>query len=165
MKVNEQFNDWSISKELFDFIRQTIPVGSTILELGSGYGTKALSMWYTMYSIEDDPKFVNLFNSTYCHAPIKQYDGYQWYDDKVVGEFVKDIDYDLLLIDAPIGAKYGRSGFLQHTELFNMNVPVVVDDTHRDEERMLSQWLFDMYPFREILRIPDPKKEATVLIP
>ena len=162
--IKEQFNDWSISRELFDFIRQTIPAGSTILEFGSGYGTKALAMYYEMYSIEDDIRFVNLFNSNYCHAPIKQYDGYQWYDREVVAEFVKDIEYDLLLIDAPIGGKYGRSGFLQHTDLFNMNVPVVVDDTNRDEERMIAEFLFNEHNFKEYLRIPDNKKEATVLL-
>ena len=35
----EEFGDASIDESLYDYIREILPPGSTILELGSGWGT------------------------------------------------------------------------------------------------------------------------------
>ena len=95
-----QFGGFAISRELFEFIRQTLPDGSTILELGSGSGTGELCRHYRMYSIEQDKKWLNTYNSTYIHAPLKN----RWYDVTILREKLPTIPtYDCILIDGPSG--------------------------------------------------------------
>ena len=65
MGVNNNFGGWSIQEVCFNFIREILPSGKTILELGSGYGTKRLSEHYKMYSIENYSQWVGKYNSTY----------------------------------------------------------------------------------------------------
>ncbi len=38
-----KFGGWAIQESCFNFIREILPEGKTILELGSGHGTDALS--------------------------------------------------------------------------------------------------------------------------
>ena len=52
-------------------IRQLAKPDSTIVELGSGNGTNRLVAEYTVYSIEDDEKWVGCCEgSNYIHAPL-----------------------------------------------------------------------------------------------
>ena len=67
---------WSISKELFDYIRKILPEGSTIVELGSGWASEQLSKYYTVYSIEHSEKWLDKYNTNYIYAPIKN----NWYE-------------------------------------------------------------------------------------
>ena len=60
------------------------------MELGSGSGTGYLSEKYNMISVENNPEFLNLENSKYIYAPIKEYidspfEGEKgWYDAKIL---------------------------------------------------------------------------------
>ena len=99
----------------------------TILELGSGEGTKQLSKFYKMYSIEHDPAYLNKHNSTYIKASLKE--GFFDLSNIAIPE------YDLLIIDAPPAYQGGkRSGFLRYVDKFDLTKPILVDDVHRDEE-------------------------------
>jgi len=93
---------WSISAHLHNFIGATLPMGSTILELGSGRGTALLASHYGMHSVEHDLRFVGLYDSSYIHAPIRN----GWYDTDVLRGELPD-RYDLILVDGPPG-KIGR---------------------------------------------------------
>jgi len=115
------------------FIVDILPAGSTIVELGSGYGTKRLTKHYTVYSVEQNKSWVGFCDkSNYIHAPI--IDG--WYDPGILKEQLPG-EYDMLIIDGPGGV--GRSYFMRHIELFpNLNnIPIIVDDANRNEERIL----------------------------
>lgn len=151
-------NNASISKICFDYIRKILPDGKTILELGSGWGTSALSKYYKMYSIEHDIRFINSYDSTYIHAPIKLYndkwkapnipqnDG--WFDVDKLSK-LSEIKYDLILVDGPPGwlnsagpgKTIGRGGFYKHLDLFNTNVPIIIDDINREAEKILLEKL------------------------
>ena len=67
------FGGWAISKTCFDYIRELLPGGKVILELGSGEGTAELAKYYRMYSIENQKEWINKYDSTYIYAPIKKY--------------------------------------------------------------------------------------------
>ena len=67
------FGSWSINNFTFDYIREILPEGKTILELGSGFGTGELAKHYKMYSIEDNPEFIGKYDSKYIYAPIRKY--------------------------------------------------------------------------------------------
>tara|TARA_Y100000310_G_scaffold308422_1_gene351526 strand:- start:485 stop:1018 length:534 start_codon:yes stop_codon:yes gene_type:complete len=147
------FDGWSITEICFNYIRDLLPDGGTILELGSGFGTDILSKYYKMYSIENDKKWVDEYNSTYIHAPIVFYDDNTefsvpegiprqrgWYNPDIVKTFLAKIEkYDLILVDGPNGGKYGRGGFYKYLDLFNTDVFIIFDDINRESERILIE--------------------------
>lgn len=141
---------WAIQESCYNFIKQILPEGKTILELGSGLGTDYLSKHYKMYSIENYKEWINKYNSTYIYAPIKMYNDewttpdlpgegspkqIGWYDPEIVKNNLP-VDYDLILVDGPNGS-FGRGGFLKHLDWFNTNVPMVFDDINREPDRLL----------------------------
>ena len=128
------FDNWTIPTELFEWIRENLPDGKTILELGSGNGTTELLKHYTVYSIEHDPAWIGQTKSNYIFAPIISYEDYEWYDSGVLLDLPK---YDLILVDGPTG-KIGRGGFYRNSHLFDMSVPIVIDDTQRYAEFKLA---------------------------
>ena len=125
-------NGSGIPGELFAWIVNNIKHGSTILELGAGNtSTRYLSEYFTLYSVEDNPEYCNLWNSTYIYAPLK--DG--WYDVDVLKDNLPK-EYDALLIDGPVGAG-NRTGILNNLDLFNLDAVFIFDDTSRETERDL----------------------------
>ena len=183
-----KFGGWAIRESCFNFIKEILPKGKTILEMGSGTGTKMLSEYYNMISIEDQHEWVGQYNSHYIEAPIRNYstnymktvglftdilegeeDNYYppdlpgensplqigWYDYKILTEKLKGLKYDLILIDGPNGA-IGRGGFLKHIDIFNTDVPIIIDDAGREAEKQL------MIKLSEVLKRPYKKlDEAT----
>lgn len=121
----QPFGGFSISKKLFDFIRENLDEGRVILEFGSGWGSGQLSNHYTVYSIEHDQKWIDKYDTHYIYAPIKN----GWYDVAVL-EKELPLNYDLILVDGPPG-HIGRGGFYTYLALFNTDVPIIFDDTHR----------------------------------
>lgn len=134
MEINKNnLGHWAISEELFDWIIDNIPQGSTILELGSGSGSHELGKMYNVHCIEHNKEWVNKFpNITYHYAPLK--DG--WYDPEWLGNLPKE--YALLLVDGPPGY-IGRTPILNHLDLFNLETVIVVDDSNRDVEKKLAE--------------------------
>ncbi|MDY7055164.1 tetratricopeptide repeat protein [Limnospira fusiformis] len=119
-------NDWAISEDLLIYILEILPVGSTILELGSGTGTFELSKYYNMVSIEHNQDWLNKCNSHYIYAPLIDD---MWYDENVVRRELRNIDYNLILVDGP--PQHRRKGLLNYLNLFNWNVPIILDDVNR----------------------------------
>ena len=123
-------------------IRQLAASNSTIVELGSGNGTNRLVSEYTVYSIEDDEKWVGYCEgSNYIHAPLINLDDSEepvrWYNPAILKKSLPE-SYDLVLIDGPAGKK-GRSGLLSNLDLFRTDVPFVIDDTLRDHECQVAR--------------------------
>ena len=163
-----KFGGWAIEESCFNLIKEILPKGKTILEMGSGYGTDFLSKYYNMISIENQPEWVGKYNSNNIEVPIKNYeidtvateglfkvednDKYTppklpgehtptqigWYDYKILTEKLKDLKYDLILIDGPNGA-IGRGGFLKHIDIFNTKVPIIFDDINREAEMKMME--------------------------
>jgi len=122
------FGKWSIDKELFDYIRQILPDGKTILELGSGWASGELSKHYTVYSIEHDFKWVDKYDTHYIYAPIVN----GWYDVSILKKELP-ATYDLILIDGPTG-NIGRGKFNTYLELFDTKAIMIFDDVNRVAE-------------------------------
>ena len=135
---DDALGSWSIDESLYDYIREVLPDGSTILELGSGYGTSWFAEHYTIYSVEHDPDFVDKYDSTYIHVPLKDHkplanhQSTRWYDAAMLREGLEGLKYDLLLIDGP---PQTRSGFFKYMELFDKDAIWVFDDLHREIDR------------------------------
>lgn len=136
--------NWALSSTAHDWIRTNLPRGCTILELGSGDGSAALTEDYTVYSVEHNPDWLNKYEKVnYIYAPIrphKQIKGFEkceWYDKDVIAK-TKDISYSIIICDGPPGT-IGRAGFLKYISLFRDDVPIIFDDYHRHYERKLAQ--------------------------
>jgi len=130
----EGLGGWSISPKMINWIFDNLPQDSIILELGSGYATKLLVEKYKVYSIEQDPNWMNKYRgSNYIYSPIKDYENYKWYDLSFINEI--DKNYDLLLVDGPTQASGGRYGLLEHIDKFyNSNAIIIFDDVNRKED-------------------------------
>jgi hypothetical protein len=151
------FGDWSISKEMFDWISNNIPDGSTIVELGSGRGTKELVKKYVVYSIEHDIEWIGFEEkSNYIYAPLV--DG--WYDVSIVKNELPE-KYDLLIVDGPI--REDRINFIKNYGIFNTNIPIIIDDTNRIEDKEMSILLSDKLQ-REPIEIGNDEKSFIILL-
>ncbi len=136
--LKDELGDWVIDESLFNYIRNVLPTGSTILELGSGYGTGRLAEYYTMYSVEHNEYFLNKYDSTYIYAPlcehkaIQNHEGTNWYSADILRPQVENLKYDLLLVDGP--PKH-RAGFVKYKDMFDLDAILVFDDYARSIER------------------------------
>lgn len=138
--TDESFHNYSITKRLFDYIRETLPEGSTILELGSGWSTGELAKYYKVYSVEHDEEYVDKYDSTYLYVGLKEHkklanhQSTLWYDAKLLKAKLEGIKYDLLLIDGP---PQTRSGFFKYMNLFDTSAIWVFDDMDRSIDRQV----------------------------
>lgn len=147
MKRNTNLNGFAISEEMFEWLQKNLPKGKTILEFGSGKGTIELTKHWKVYSIEENADWLDVAkDSTYIYAPIKHYasffDGcsqikkaWTWFDVAPIKKAMPK-SYDIILIDAPTGR--GRLGVLEFWDMFNWDVPIILDDTHREWENKLA---------------------------
>jgi len=127
------FGGSGISESMYKWIKEHLPSGSHILELGSGdVSTQHLSKTYRMTSVEDKAEFLNRHPSRYIHAPLVN----GWFDTAVL-ETQLPSDYDLILVDGPVGSE-PRAGFIKNLRLFKTNVPIIVDDTWREVEKQMA---------------------------
>lgn len=140
MKANKQddsFGFASITEDLYEYIRKVLPDDSTILELGSGWGTGQLVKHYTVHSVEHSKEFWDIHHSNYIHVPLKQHkaiknhSGDVWYDPKILKQALVGLKYDLLLIDGP---PVTRAGFVKYFDLFDPNVIMIFDDVNRKKD-------------------------------
>lgn len=148
---------WAIDVEVLQWLREHIPQGETILELGSGTGTFELVKEWNVYSIEHDDSWIGYTDSNYIYAPIV--DG--WYDVESVKNGLPD-EYSLILVDGPTGA-IGRKGFINNIHLFNTNVPIIIDDTHRAAELNIANELLNMFPDKQWCEIKSVDKKSIVV--
>lgn len=120
--MDNHFGDWSIDQKVYAWILSDLPCGSTILELGSGWASGELARHYEVYSVENSSDFYDKYERVhYIKAP--HIGG--WYDrDILVNELPKK--YDLFLIDGPQANH--RHKVIENQDLFNWNVPVLIDD-------------------------------------
>lgn len=85
-----------------------------------------------MTSVEHNPAYVNKYRSRYIHAPIVN----GWYNVEVL-KMELPYSYDLLLVDGPVGS-VPRAGFIRNIALFNVKVPIIIDDTWQDVEKQMA---------------------------
>ena len=136
MPIYSKRNTWGgneISLELFIYLKDFLPSGKTILELGSGWGTSQLIRYWNVWSIESNPEWHAKFNKNQSVlVPIKD----TWYDPEILKKFLSGLTYDLLLVDGPYD---NREGLITHFDLFNPQIPIVFDDVARDEGKAIAE--------------------------
>ena len=93
----EPLGNVAIDGAIYDYICDILPPGKTILELGSGVGTRFLVERWKVYSIEHNKVWLNLFHDNYIYAPMKN----GWYNVNILKEALSDLEYELILVDGP----------------------------------------------------------------
>jgi hypothetical protein len=95
-----------------------------------------------MVSVEHNDKYLNLAEgSTYIHAPLKPLakkskhfpEVVEWYDAGVLEVELPKYNYDAIIVDGPPSSSR-RPGFYIYRHLFNLNVPLFIDDVARSNE-------------------------------
>jgi hypothetical protein len=158
-----------IETACIQWIKHLCPPDGTILELGSGEGTAALAEYCEVYSVEHDPEYLHLYDSNYIYAPLVDIkptkyapDCYYWYDPIVVENLLGNIEYDLLLIDGPPN-NVGRGGFFKYMNMFNLDVPIIIDDVNRHSDWMVAVTLARKLRRSMIIPAPESRKLFAVM--
>ena len=157
MGADDRFGGWSIDQKVFGWILMNIPVGSSVLELGSGWSTGELGRYYDMHSVEDELYYFNRYKSTYILAESSS----GWYNRKTLEDSLHRIDYKLLLIDGPSHNK--RSKIMENMDLFRWSVPVIIDDYQEGDIKLYSDRIADEYCKRPFEIIRGTEKLAMVI--
>ena len=137
---------WAIGEGILEAVKNLLTKESNLLELGSGIGSKSLAEICTLHSVEHDSRFLNVHDSVnYIHSPLVEI--------KPLGEFgeIKSYDFqiiknnlpkniDMVIVDGP-PENYGRSGLLNHLEIFNENCIWIVDDVLRIKDQKLANYI------------------------
>ena len=125
---------YAVRFSLLKWVKNNIPAGHAILELGSGSGTtQELSKTYQLYSVEHDKEWLRKYRSHYIHAPLVN----GWYDLNMRPLLPRL--YNLLIIDGPPGED--RVNIIKHFDMFLQYVPVIIDDTERPGEKEIIRHL------------------------
>ena len=122
----ELFGGHSITEELFKYIRSVLPDGGTLLELGSGRITELFTEHYKVYSVENDPFWVDTTESTYIYAPLVDD---KWYDTEILKRELPE-KYDLLLVDGP-RTQERRANIINNLDLFRDDCIWLFDDVNQ----------------------------------
>jgi hypothetical protein len=154
-----KLGDWSISIELIDKIEELLPIGSTILMLGDGDGSLVLkARGFKVIAVEHNPDYAR---ADQCNIiPLR----HGWYATGPLGAVLRDMNYDMLIIDGPPGSEM-RVNFMKHYHMFNPKVPWVIDDTHRDPEYKMWGALLEEVHWSASVHVDSITKRADILIP
>ena len=161
----ENLDGWALPREAFEWINENLPHGSTILELGSGNGTKELVKYYNVISLEEDKKWVDVVpESNYIYSPLEKCENPVensccWYGEDSLKKIPKE--YDLLIIDGPKG--YNRGNIKNFIHLFKSDIPIIIDDTQRGIDKEMALHLSKQLN-KKPLEIKGWEKEMIILI-
>lgn len=139
-----------IASNLITEVSNIISPGSTVLEIGTGEGTKAL-VDFNVISIEHNPKW-HTGHSKLIHVPLVEVaklnlpnsfekrfpDASYWYNPTTLTKALTGIQYDAILIDGPNGGAKRAAMWWFYDKLFNIEVPVIVDDVHRQYDWLVA---------------------------
>lgn len=143
-KIIKRRSHWSICDGILTAVSLLTKKSDGLLEFGSGYGSKLLSDYCKVTSIEHNDEFVGLYpgvsyvpTTIVKHEPENQASlSYRWYDVKPISDIMAD-DYSILLVDGP-PADVGREGILFHLDYFK-SIPIwIVDDVLRYKDQRIA---------------------------
>ena len=150
-------NPWMLPDEVFSWLDNNLNPDSTILELGSGQGTKRLcTMYRHVYSVEHDAAYLYTAQADYIYAPLHGEGGARWYNPRSLKDNLP-AHYDLLLIDGPPGTT--RANVAAWFHLFRDDVPILYDDTDREADRMAAEAIAEGLG-RTVQHLPAPSRGA-----
>jgi hypothetical protein len=151
------FGGSGMVKECYEWITDNIEEGKTILEIGAGrVSTYYLSRKWNLYSIETDKQWVDWYkeaNYIYCAEENEKE-----YMDCIQMQLPPD--YDLLIIDGYLFDS--RDKVIKYHEMFRIkDIPVIVDDTYRQDGDQIANWICEKYDKEVVHIIKDGANEQS----
>ena len=146
-KSLERRSHWSICDGILTAVSLLTEKSECLLEFGSGYGSKLLSDYCKVTSIEHNDDFLGLYPEvSYISTKIVEFESenltsppYRWYDVKPISDKLT-AGYSILLVDGPT-ADVGREGLLFHLDYFN-SIPIwIVDDVLREKDQRIANFI------------------------
>lgn len=147
---------FSADPELLQVLAEEVgPIDGPVLECGSGVSTLLMGLLLRdraidVHALEHHPEWARrvrgevrrrgLERVHVHHAPLKAYDGFEWYDREGID---LPTDFQLVLCDGPPGSTPGgRYGVLPVLgDHLADGCRIIVDDTERDgEQEVLRRW-------------------------
>jgi hypothetical protein len=142
---------WRLGSKALGLIKETCNgrwEPKVFVEFGSGTGTPALARALpdetNLYSVEHAMEWVGTHRdvTTYLHAPLLN----GWYDMSYLAPLWPQGGVDAVLIDGPPGNEGTRSQILRYWDKLKLSAGhIFVDDTHRQDEAYLVDFLIDRY--------------------
>jgi len=129
------YSEWGLGFNVYYYIMQTTPPGSSILEFGSGESSRVLSeLGYDVWSIEENEEFVGVVEGVnYIYAPIDPQTN--WYDEEIVyTSLPSDKAFHTIIVDGPTTSRDGFVGFLSTPWAAKVH-QYLFDDIHRASDR------------------------------
>jgi len=143
----------SLREPMIESIISELEKGKTILEFGSGKGTRALiELGYKVFSIEESEDYWDLYHDNYLHCPLVG-DSYEnrCYPTEEVFNFASNIEYDAILVDGP--ANGNRCNLITLFSLLRTdNVIIFVDDIERSSDRQFFNAIKEGREFQDFER-------------
>lgn len=108
-------------------------------------------------------------NITYLFCPIRLYrfrlKCFATYDDAYVRQLPRGLTFDLVLIDGPLGYKFGREAPLyQIAPFLSPKALILLDDANRPpEQEAISNWQRVWTAGIDVLHLPELKKGLAVI--
>jgi|SaaInlStandDraft_1057018.scaffolds.fasta_scaffold04789_5 hypothetical protein len=143
-KSLERRSHWSVCNGILTAVSLLTEKSDSLLEFGSGYGSKLLSDYCKVTSIEHNDDFLGLYPEvSYISTKIVELESEnqtspscRWYDFKPISDKLA-ASYSILLVDGP-PADVGREGLLFHLDHFS-SIPVwIVDDVLREKDQRIA---------------------------
>ena len=141
-----------LNNNCIEWIKNNIEKGSSVLEFGSGPGsTPHIGRDYDLYSIEENPDYVNVHSdSTYLYSPLIEDAGY-WYDIDLVNQFIEGKSFSCILVDGPAAdpsapcPRCGVYDYLKSGKLkLNTECVWIFDDTDRSWDVDLAKKMSEL---------------------
>jgi len=123
-------------------ISQLIPNGAVVVELGDRIGLDSLEDKFKILTFDSNDTNIPFSNSDkHVHIPIvaSRIGSTEWYDSEILGRSLPK-RYDLLFVNGPQGG-YGKFGLLENISLFNTEIPIIINDTIRENEAGIAREL------------------------
>jgi len=141
-----RFDDWTISRELWETLEKMLRPGMVTLETGSGLSTRLFDNSGCCHTaLEHDERFATQSRSLVRVPLVGKPPWYDWQPPAA------GAGYDLILIDGPPQASGGRMGLLRVVDrLRKPETTFVLDDTHRRAENCLADRLAERFGLQRI---------------
>jgi len=169
----------NISSSVVDAILEFLPKGKTILELGTGEGTKLLAEHWKVISVENNPAW-HLGVSELLHVPLwgientvprdnvefweKFPEASRWYNPVILKEKLTGVKYDVILIDGPMGGPRRVGMWWHYASLFDTSVPVIVDDVHREYDWLVAAKIAEIKGVKDFKVVQGEGHKMTAVI-
>jgi|TARA_R110000803_G_scaffold19618_7_gene51226 tRNA A58 N-methylase Trm61 len=133
----DNFLGFAMDATLYLWIKENLSPDSTILEFGSGTGTKELVKHYQVTSVEHSKEWLDVADTNYIYAPIDE--SRQWYSWESL-KVLQNKTFDLILVDGPrIDTRENMKAWYQENfSVFEDGIMIIDDNCYSETKGLIK---------------------------